>query len=423
MRNTIIIKLSILLLSLIPSFLSAQTEMRQTKITIGPNYKVESITTASSEENLTNLDIYIKIAYDELQFIKFNELYRATYELSIIIYDESGDRRMGRVILDTITVGDFLLTNSREEFSIKKTNFLIINDTYRIDIGVMDLDTRKTGFRQMTISVPNYDKRLAVSDIILLDYLMILRSGEVKLTPSISNSFISESSDFQVYYEIYGVNKSISVRNIVTDIEGNEIYSEIFDAEPLDGVIKIYDSIKQEELKFNKYIFIVEVGKGTRMVRKSKTFRVRWFGMSETITDLDKAVEYLRYIANETELEKMLASDTEIKRKLFIQYWKNRDPTPESEGNELMVEYYKRVQFSNENFATFTDGWKSDMGMVYILFGNPNDIERHPFDMGQKPYEVWFYHKLNKQFVFTDNFGFGEYKLVTPLFDTSRSDF
>jgi len=374
MKNTICIKLPILLLSLIPSFLSAQTEMRQTKITIGPNYKVESITTAASEENLTNLDIYIKIAYDELQFIKFNELYRATYELSIIIYDESGDRQMGRVILDTITVGDFLLTNSREEFSIKKTSFLIKNDTYRIDIGVMDHDTRKTGFRQMTISVPNYNKRLAVSDILLLDYLMILKSGAVKLTPSISNSFISESSDFQVYYEIYGVDKTIIVRNIVTDTEGNEIYAEIIDAVPLEGVIKIYDSIKQEKLKFNKYIFIVEVGKGKRMIRKSKTFRVRWFGMSETITDLDKAVEYLRYIANETELEKMLASDTEIKRKLFIQYWKNRDPTPESEGNELMVEYYKRVQFSNENFATFTDGWKSDMGMVYILFGNPSAV-------------------------------------------------
>ena len=423
MKNTICINILILLFSLIPSALSAQTEMLETINSIVPNFQVETITTASLEEDLTNLDVYTKIAYDELQFIKFNKKFRAIYELSIIIYDELGDRQDGKVIRDTITIEEFARTNSLEEFSIKKTNFLINNDNYSINIGIMDLDTRKTEFQQMTLSVPKYGKQLAVSDILLLDYLVISESGGVELTPNISNSLIIESSDFQAYYEIYGVNKKINVRTIVANIEGHEIYSVKFDAEPEDGVIKIYDSIKQDQLKFNRYNFIVEVGKGKNMVRKSKTFRVRWFGMSETITNLDKAVEYLRYIAPQGEFEKMLNSDVELKRKLFIKFWKKRDPSPESERNELMAEYYKRIKFTNENFATFTDGWKADMGMVYILFGNPNDIERHPFDMGAKPYEVWYYYELNRNFVFKDDNGFGDYKLITPLYDISKSDF
>lgn len=423
MKNIILIILLSSVISIGVTSLSAQTEMLQSVNKNVPNFQLETITTASSEKGLANLDVYLKIAYDELQFIKNKDNFLATYELSITIFNESGDRQEGRVIRDTIKVDDFFLTNSTEEFSILKTSFIIKPNSYRINIGVMDLDTRKTGFRRMTLSVPEYGKGLAVSDILLLDYLVILESGEVKLTPNISNALISESSDFQAYYEIYGAKKKISVRNIITDIEGNEIYSSKFDAEPENGVIKIYDAIKKDKLKFNKYNFVVEIGKGREKVTKSKTFRVRWFGMSETITDLDKAVEYLRYIAPADEMKKMLSSESELKRHLFTTFWKKRDPSPESEKNELMVEYYKRIKFTNDNFASFQAGWKADMGMVYILFGTPNDIERHPFDMSQKPFEVWYYYDLNRNFVFQDDFGFGDFKLVTPLFDTRRADF
>lgn len=423
MRNTISIVLLIASIGFGVTTLSAQRAMLENVTPNVPNFQIETITTASSEKDLTNLDVYLKIAYDELQFIKNKNNFQAIYELSITIFNESGDRQEGRVLRDTTEVNDFFQTNSREDFSILKTSFLIKHNNYRINIGLMDLDTRKTGFRRLNLSIPEYDNGLAVSDILLLDYLKISESGEVIRTPNISNAFISESSDFQAYYEIYGAKKKIKVRTIVADIDGKEIYSAVFDAEPVDGVIKIYDSIKQDKLKFNRYMFTIEIGKGRKKVTKSKAFRVRWFGMAETITDLDKAVEYLTYIASGKEIRKMLASENEEKRQLFTSFWKKRDPSPESEVNELMIEYYKRIKFTNDNFASFQDGWKADMGMVYILYGTPNDIERHPFNINSKPYEVWYYYDLNRNFVFQDDNGFGDYKLVTPMFDTRRSDF
>jgi hypothetical protein len=58
------------------------------------------------------------------------------------------------------------------------------------------------------------------------------------------------------------------------------------------------------------------------------------------------------------------------------------------------------------------------MGMVYIIFGEPSNIERHPYEMDTKPYEIWAYYNINKQFVFVDNSGFGDYRLITPIWDT-----
>ena len=50
--------------------LSAQRAMLKNVTPNVPNFQIETITTASSEKDLTNLDVYLKISYDELQFIR-----------------------------------------------------------------------------------------------------------------------------------------------------------------------------------------------------------------------------------------------------------------------------------------------------------------------------------------------------------------
>jgi len=59
------------------------------------------------------------------------------------------------------------------------------------------------------------------------------------------------------------------------------------------------------------------------------------------------------------------------------------------------------------------------MGMIYILFGPPNSVDRHPFDIDSKPYEVWYYYQKDRQFMFVDETGFGDYRLMNPLSDVT----
>ena len=401
----------------------AQAELPTYSTPEVPNFHYVAVTSYAGNEKETLLDVYIKISYDELQFIKNNESFRASYEISVVIFDVSGDQQEGKVEKEIIDVEDFQLTNSREKFGISKLSFLLTEDSYRISIGVMDLDTRKSGYRKFTVSVPDYAKGLSISDILFLDSVTESDSGTVKMYPTISSDFISESSEFKAYYEIYGIKNEAVIVNKITDLDGNNIYSDTFTRKPSDGVIREIATIRKEKLRFNKYKFVVEVTQGRKTVSKSKTFQVRWFGMSESISDLDKAINYLRYITNKEEYENMTKADDKMKRLKFIEFWKKRDPSPETDTNELMIEYYRRVRYSNEHFSTFQEGWKADMGMVFILFGHPNDIERHPFDINSKPYEIWYYYDIDRNFVFQDFSGFGEYRLVTPLYDLSRSDF
>jgi len=109
------------------------------------------------------------------------------------------------------------------------------------------------------------------------------------------------------------------------------------------------------------------------------------------------------------------------KQEVFNAFWKKLDPTPGTDTNELMDEYYRRIAFSNANFSVYRDGWKTDMGLVYIVLGPPDDIERNPYNVDatvfRRPvyaYESWFYYDINLSFLFVDERGFGDYRVTNP---------
>jgi GWxTD domain-containing protein len=77
--------------------------------------------------------------------------------------------------------------------------------------------------------------------------------------------------------------------------------------------------------------------------------------------------------------------------------------------------FLEMIKEADENYkSTFKPGWKTDQGIVFLKYGPPSDIERHPSEAGTKPYEVWRYEHLQGGviFVFIDRTGFNRYELI-----------
>lgn len=137
--------------------------------------------------------------------------------------------------------------------------------------------------------------------------------------------------------------------------------------------------------------------------------------------------EEVVYIISPVEKEVFLKLGTDRERDLFIQaFWKQRDPTPGTEENEFRKEHYRRIGYANHFFGRGTPkaGWRTDRGRIYIILGDPNDIQRFEGKTQVYPTEVWFYQGLTKQglppgfsVVFFQEGGTGEYKLYSPLRD------
>jgi GWxTD domain-containing protein len=135
-----------------------------------------------------------------------------------------------------------------------------------------------------------------------------------------------------------------------------------------------------------------------------------------TETDLDREFASARYIALEDEMSQYESlKSLEAKRKFVFEFWKRRDRTPGTPENETKQEYAKRVEYSNQNFHTgMREGWRTDRGRVWIIYGQPDEIERHANEIDTRPYEIWYYHGIEGGvlFAFVDKSGFSDYILV-----------
>jgi len=103
---------------------------------------------------------------------------------------------------------------------------------------------------------------------------------------------------------------------------------------------------------------------------------------------------------------KQLSNDEE--RDNFIEaFWQRRDPTPDTEENEYKEEHYQRIAYANEHFAAGVQGWRTDRGRMYIMYGKPDEIESHPSggtyerpmeegggETSTFPFETWRYRYL-----------------------------
>jgi GWxTD domain-containing protein len=143
---------------------------------------------------------------------------------------------------------------------------------------------------------------------------------------------------------------------------------------------------------------------------------------------LDKDVTY---IITDEERKAFRKLQTDDERERFIEeFWRRRDPDPDTDENEFKEEYYERIAYANEHFSSGIPGWKTDRGRIWIMFGKPDERESHPMggqydrpsyegggSTSTYPFETWFYRYIagvgsGVEIEFVDPTGSGEYRIA-----------
>jgi GWxTD domain-containing protein len=126
-------------------------------------------------------------------------------------------------------------------------------------------------------------------------------------------------------------------------------------------------------------------------------------------TEPAEMIDMVRYLAFVPELRALDSAHTDGgRRSQFEQFWSNFGEDRTSASNLIRL-YYSRVEEANLLFSSYKEGWKTDRGMLYVVLGPPEYIER------KYQSETWYYSYGG---AYQDNiFQFNRVQLVTQDFE------
>lgn len=89
----------------------------------------------------------------------------------------------------------------------------------------------------------------------------------------------------------------------------------------------------------------------------------------------------IRYLTPYKEFSMMLKDDP---KHTIDEFWFFEDRTKER-SQKMMRTYYARMLRANRLFTSYKEGWKTDRGMIFMIYGPPDNVY---YDLGK---EVWEY--------------------------------
>jgi len=129
-------------------------------------------------------------------------------------------------------------------------------------------------------------------------------------------------------------------------------------------------------------------------------FKARDFGVkSSNYPALKSPFELARplyYLMSEKDYEKLMEiKSPDSLKKAIDRFWLENVKDPLIAKRTLSM-YYERVEEANKQFSNFKEGWKTDTGMMYILFGPPWYVETRMNEM----FWSYSYDRTNFEFNF-----------------------
>jgi GWxTD domain-containing protein len=319
-------------------------------------------------------------------------------------------------------------------------SFSVLPGNYTV---VFDLDDRESGrsFMEKTkkIKVPDSKQSgIQVSDV------MLVQSPATATAPSLfvptnrdGSSLLGESGGvvteilrpvgmdtLVVHWRLHGMLDGSGARTQhfadSTYLSFNGLLSIMPQQEGISYVLKpavessktIFIPLPLQKLEPGVFTLEIDYQCGSLKKRQQNQFHVSWPARPFSLLDHDLAVDALRHIAKESEIDVLLSGGATKRAEAFSRFWQERSKDTTRAYNQVMAEFYYRVDDALRRFSTAreNDGYKTDRGRIYILYGPPQRSERS-LQPNSAPTEIWTYDRLHRRFVFIDVGKNGNYVL------------
>lgn len=387
------------------------------------------------------LEIYYSIEQRELDYIKQVEGFGTIVSLELSLKDHQGIEVKEKKWKVGSLIQDLEKVKASDAQMIDVLGDTIKPGIYSLELRAIDLNSDKVGVKKTEIAVLDFQgESLQMSDIQLALSLseedtteVKFNKSGVKVLPNPGGEYIVKKGMLYLYAEIYnlkfdqeGESKGYSLNFSISDSTGSnpKDYGTQINTKPGNTAV-VMSALNISSLLPGKYQLRVLAKDldSEEEIEKVKPFKViagAVMDISEgplTEEEAEGLRNMLSYIGTRDELSMYDQLNLAGKRQFMQEFWRRNDPDPSTPENEFKIEYYQRWEEAKRRYSTSQkdkNGWRTDMGRVYIIYGEPDDIDRHPYSMTSKSWERWNYDHIQGgvYFIFVDDAGFGDYKLI-----------
>jgi len=376
------------------------------------------------------IDYTYKIPYQLLVFERQGESFKASFRIMIEITDKTG-KLVARDIKDSkLSVPDFEATNAPGQFLQDYLSFKVAKDDYKVRATISDMNSSgDRPLKPIDVNLISEDSSLVLNPFVVdqkeIDcknensFMLSNSAGHIPFTLKIYDLIIpiadTSVSKIEVNLENNGeeVSTLTSDESFIEHLGISKCDDELFITKSPDHIITRNFLLRNVNKKLNEGDLVLTVRNKDKEINKKINMRVVWFNKPVSLLNPEKAIEFLSIIAPDSVVDELLSADEEEYPKVLNDYWKKFDPTPETSFNEIMFEFYSRVDYAIKEYKSITNnnGAKSDRGAVYIRFGKPDEIDRTSTSQGEV-IEIWTYSNPQRKFTFVDKIGTGNFTLT-----------
>lgn len=397
-------------------------------------------------EGTSRLDVFTAVPHTSLRFLKEGQRFEAQYEVDAEIYDLENGRRKRELVereswRERVRADDFEATQARVDHHYSSRSFDLPPGRYLVKLILRDGLSQEEYRKELITETRSFDTSPSLSDLILVSDFDVATGS---ISPRVSDRVFTHSEHFKLFYEAYAdspmqvqLHKTLirtsNSRGLPLfrwifqrwqsgETQGEVTFSNQEFVELKEGRNPSLLRIPITDFEAGEYLVRIEVldERGEVLDVSERPITLEWADqLDDQGRDMESAIAQIRYIAKPSEYKEIVNAKTKQERlERFMAFWKKRDPTPGTPENERMQEYYLRIDYANRHYSGRGSGWETDQGRTIVEYGKPDEIERTSAELDIKqPYEVWYYHRIGRHFIFIDRNGMGQFQLMVPKWD------
>ena len=352
-------------------------------------------------EGQTEEEIFVDLSNDQVEFQNEEGALRGKLKLEIELVNSGGktvfekSESLVPVAADSLQVGD------RSVHQVIRQTAVVPPGDYWIRVEITDEKSEKPGLIHMIRKTKKKGKvegfvrisdlsqnEMRISDVLFsrdlrkgVEGLEYERNG-LAIDPNPARQYGMVIPYLSYYAEVYAGDDfqsqdSIYVRTRVLDRVGGTLLEKQALARPTTDSF-----VAHEQFDLAKILpagtYVLEISAHNRRTgtdaSSRRSFEVLW-AIASWSKSPEALLEEMKLILRSQEYSQLKELSPGAREHYLAEFWQKLDPDPATAQNEALLEFQRRVQYADRQYAgTVGRGMLSDRGRVYVRYGPPDEV-------------------------------------------------